>query len=545
MIKFIKASLAFIVFIFSFQSVSAQNLETGELHGNFQIDAQYYRKDSLIGAPIVPEKALSNGFLNLTYVKGQNFNAGIRYENFLNPLQGFDPRWKGQGFLFRFATFTHSGIEVTAGSFYEQFGSGLVLRAYEERGLGFDNLLDGLRVRYQPVKGVYLKGFFARQRSFFALGPGIVRGADGEILLTEALGWNETKPKVMIGGSFVSRFQTDLDPIYNLPENVGSYSFRTGVIWKKWNINAEYAYKINDPNATNGFIYRPGDALIVNAIYSKKGLGVVVSAKRLNNMDFRSDRNASGNNLNINFLPALTRQHTYNLPATIYPYATQPNGEMAFQTEITYNIKKGTKLGGKYGTDVIINLSNAYSIQKSPAANDTFGYNTRFFDVGSTPYFHDYHIEVRKKINSKWKTTFMYLNWLYNKDVVQGLSGFGTIYANMLVADVAYKFGDNQTLRIETQSLFTNQDDGSWLMGMLEYTFAPHWYVAVMDQFNYGNLVESKRIHYINFNAGYIKDGNRIMLGYGRQRAGIFCVGGVCRNVPASNGFSITIMSSF
>jgi hypothetical protein len=224
---------------------------------------------------------------------------------------------------------------------------------------------------------------------------------------------------------------------------------------------------------------------------------------------------------------------------------SQPNGEMAFQAELTYNIKKGTKLGGKYGTDVVINLSNAYSIQKTPAANDTFGYNSKFFAVGNTPYFHDYHIEIRRKINSKWKATAMYLNWLYNKDVVQGLSGYGTIYANMFVLDAAYKIKSNHTIRAEVQGLFSKQDEGSWAMAMIEYTFAPHWYIAVMDQYNYGNPSESRQIHYVNFNAGYIKDGNRIMLGYGRQRAGIFCVGGVCRNVPASNGLSITIMSSF
>jgi hypothetical protein len=57
-------------------------------------------------------------------------------------------------------------------------------------------------------------------------------------------------------------------------------------------------------------------------------------------MNFRSDRTAQNNDLLINYLPALTRQHTYNLAATIYPYATQPNGEMAYQGDITYTLKK-------------------------------------------------------------------------------------------------------------------------------------------------------------------------------------------------------------
>ena len=41
------------------------------------------------------------------------------------------------------------------------------------------------------------------------------------------------------------------------------------------------------------------------------------------------------------------------------------------------------------------------------------------------------------------------------------------------------------------------------------------------------------------------KESNRIEIGYGKKRAGIFCVGGVCKEVPSSNGFSLNISSSF
>ena len=42
-------------------------------------------------------------------------------------------------------------LTVTAGNFYEQFGSGLILRSFEERTLGIDNALDGLRLKYAPI----------------------------------------------------------------------------------------------------------------------------------------------------------------------------------------------------------------------------------------------------------------------------------------------------------------------------------------------------------------------------------------------------------
>ncbi len=526
-------------------SVLAQTIEQGELHGNFQLDAQYYNQDSLIGAPAVPEKILSNGFMNLWYTKG-NFTGGIRYENYLNVMQGFDSRYKGSGITFKFASYKNDKLEATAGNFYEQFGGGMVLRAYEERGLGYDNAFDGFRVRYQPIKGLYLKGLIARQRAFFALSPGIIRAFDLEVNVNELVPQLENaKTAVIFGGSAVSRYQKDQSDFYNLPENVAAFSGRINIIRGKFNVQSEYGYKINDPNSTNNTIYHPGQALSITTTYSTKGIGVLLSAKRLDNFDFRSDRSAIGINSNVNFLPAMAQQHTYNLPATIYPYATQPNGEMGFQAEVNYRLKKGSKLGGKYGTEIKFNFSGTNDIVKNAVENDTLGYSSQFFQVGKQMIFRDFHIEIHRKFNTKWKATVMYLNWVYNKDVIQGLSGFGTIFADMAVVDVAYKINASHTIRVEAQSLLSKQDFGSWAMGMIEYTFAPNWFVAVLDQYNYGNPDSNKQIHYITGNTGFNKNGNRIMLQYGRQRAGIFCVGGVCRNVPASNGFSISITSSF
>ncbi|MGL5892133.1 MAG: DUF6029 family protein, partial [Bacteroidia bacterium] len=280
----------------------------GQIHGNFQIDAQYYNPDSSISAPVVPEKALSNGWGVLTYTNGK-FSAGLRYESYQNVMQGFDPRFRGQGITYRHFTYDNDKLEITVGNSYDQFGSGLIYRTYEDRGLGFDNSLDGVRIRFNPYRGIYLKGAWGRQRQFFALSPAIVRGFDGEVVLNElsngldsALG----KTRILLGGSFVSKFQLDQDPLYVLPNNVGSWAARMNIIRPKINFFAEYAYKINDPHVANNLIYKPGDALFVNFTYAHKGLGVAIGAKHIDNMSFRSDRSATGNAGLINYLPALT-----------------------------------------------------------------------------------------------------------------------------------------------------------------------------------------------------------------------------------------------
>ena len=84
-------------------------------------------------------------------------------------------------------------------------------------------------------------------------------------------------------------------------------------------------------------------------------------------------------------------------------------------------------------------------------------------------------------------------------------------------------------------------------MGLIEYTINKEadWFFAIQDMYNWGNPDVEKQLHYLNIDIGYIKGANRFTLGYGKKRQGIFCVGGVCRTVPASNGFSLSISSNF
>ncbi|MCX6290132.1 MAG: DUF6029 family protein [Bacteroidetes bacterium] len=533
----------FILFIFYFSHSVAQGIAGGAIHGNFELDAQYYRTDSSIGTPAVPEKMLSNGFANFIYEK-DNFSAGLRYESYLDPMLGFDPRYKGSGITYRYLSYKNEEMEITVGNFYEQFGSGIIFRSYEERGLGLDNAMEGLRLKYNPYKGIYFKGVIGNQRDFFSKGEGIVRGGDAEINLNETFSClASSKTKWIIGGSFVSKFQDDQDPVYILPKNVGAGSGRINMIHGNLNISAEYSIKANDPSSVNKYIYKTGDATIVNVIYSKKGFGASLGAKRIDNMSFRSDRSATLNSLMINYLPAMTRQHT-NMLSAFYPYATQPNGEFGFQGEIFFNLKQGTKSGGSYGTDVTLNYSRASDIDHQPTGDD-LGYTSDYLKFGKEIFFQDFNIEVNRKVSKKLRLILSYVYLDYNKDIIQGSRGIGHVYSNIAMAELNWKINSKNAIRTELQHLYTKQDQQSWALWLVEYTVAPHWFVAAFDEYNYGNEIKDSRLHYYNGSFGYTKNSNRVSLGFGRQRAGIFCVGGVCRNVPASNGFTLSVTSSF
>lgn len=528
----------------AFAQENDNKFNSGELHGNFQFDAQNYIEDSIIGAQKIDEKIRMNSFANLNYTRGK-FKAGLRYESYLGPLVGFDSRYNGSGITYRYASYEVDNLEFTVGNFYEQFGTGLIFRSYEERGLGVDNAMDGVRIRYQPKKGIYLKAVIGQQRFFFEKGEGIVRGFDGEINLNEIIPSLSGKSTTYIlGASIVSKYQEDQNPLKILPENVASSAARINIITPKMNFYAEYAYKINDPSFTNQYIYKPGSALFASATYANKGLSILASAKFVDNMDFKSNRDATGNVLLINYLPAITKQYTYAF-ASFYPYATQPNGEFGYQAEISYNFKKGTTLGGKYGTMVSLAYSHVSSLDTSKTGDD-FGYDINNLAPGKVLMYEDWELVVTKKIDANWKLTYTYMYQIFNKDVVQGLSGFGTLYSHINILETQYKINKKNTVRTELQHLLNKKDDGSWAMALIEYTVSPHWFFALIDQYNYENPRNSlKEVHYVSTSIGYIQNATRIALSYGKQREGFLCVGGVCRQIPASNGFGVSITSTF
>ncbi|HAP30571.1 MAG TPA: hypothetical protein DCR01_01250 [Flavobacteriales bacterium] len=534
----------------------AQDNSNGTIQGDFNLSTQSYYEDPAINAEKVDEFILMNAYSNIRYNKG-NFTAGVRFESYLNVLQGFESNFNGNGIPYRFAQYNVNGLDITVGNFYEQFGNGLIFRSYEEKTLGIDNVMDGVRLKYSPLKGLSLKGFVATQRLFWEQGPGIIRGFDADLNLNEAISSLESsKTNAIIGGSFVSRFQDDNNPVFNLPENVAAYAIRSTVNRGKISFNTEYAYKYNDP--AGGITYNnfaPGSALMTNLSYSQRGLGIMLEAHRVDNMDYRSKRGGTGKELTLNYIPAISKQHAYTL-AAFYPFATQPFGELGFQGEINYTFKKKSKLGGKYGTQVAVNYSRINGLNGGPSElTINRDHTPMFFSViNEELYFRDLNFDLKKKISKKVKVMLNYLDVIYNKDVIEGKIIGKNVHARIGIAEVNYKIKPKHTLRSEFQYLSVDKsyeyykDQGDWVMGLVEYTFSPHWFFAFVDQYNGGYTSEGKTyeaVHYLNISCGYSKGTNRFELGYGKVREGIFCVGGVCRNVPSSNGFTLNITSSF
>jgi hypothetical protein len=533
--------------------LKSQSFEGGSISGNVSIEAQTYSPDSLMGAPEVSEKMLSNAYINLIY-RNQGVEIGFRYENYLNPILGFDARLKGQGIPYRYFTYREEKFEVTGGDFYEQFGSGLILRAYQEPALGIDNAIDGFRFKLRPIEGIEFTGLIGKNRVFWSKGEGVVRGADLNIALNDV--FEDFMPKdyrFSLGASVVSKYQVDRDVFLKMPENVFAYSGRIGVIADNFALDGEYAYKYNDPNATNKFRYNNGQGLILKGSYFGDGIGFALNAHWIDNMDMRSDRTARAQELFLNFIPPLTKQYVYAL-AALYPFGTQFNNEAGIQAELTFQIPKESLFGGHYGTIVTINYSDVHAIDTTNI--DQYSYKSNFLSVSDRRYFRDFNIDLSHKWSSNFKTDMTFLNIIYDRDVMEneGAPLYGKVFQNVLIFDFQYTFDNGHAVRTEFQHSWSVQDstiiepdnmNGNWAHFLVEYTVAPHWYFTVYDQYNYGNDSEERQLHYLNGSIAYLTGTTRIQLGFGKQRGGIICIGGICRAVPASNGLFLSVTSSF
>ena len=246
-------------------AAQGQGILGGNVTGNVQMDAQMSRADSTIGATDVPEKLLMNARADILYTNG-DFSAGLRFEAYQNPLLGFDAQWQGQGLAHYFVGYNSKLLSVTVGHFYEQFGSGLILRTYEDRYLGLDNALFGINVALRPVEGVTIKALAGKQRYYWELGDGLVRGVDAEANIVQLVpSLRESKLRAIVGAGFVSKYEDEeiigsATPGYRLklPLNSGAASVRGELGWGGWSLQGEYARKGQDPTVMNGFTYKEG-----------------------------------------------------------------------------------------------------------------------------------------------------------------------------------------------------------------------------------------------------------------------------------------------
>lgn len=529
-------------------SLTAMAQETEEkkitVSGSIQSDILIPQDDEAIKAEKSNEWALTNTFADVN-VMSEHVDAGARFEFLKHPLPGFEDGYKGWGVPYFYLKTHFKNWDLTLGNFYEQFGSGFILRTYEERTLGIDNSLLGGRLTIKPLPGVSIKALSGKQRRYWSHNDSWVSGADVELGLDQWFkGLSKSGTYLTLGASWVNKYEKEEDVMVdathklNLPTTVNAFDVRANLQKGNFSLLAEYAWKTQDPTFDN-YIYRKGNVAMLSASYSKRGLSVLLQAKRSDNMSFRSKRTITGTSSFINHLPAFTMDQTYAL-AAMYPYATNPDGEWAFQGEFGYKFKRRTLLGGKYGTNVKVNFSHIRGIDSNYIGGaGTDGYGSAFWKMGDETFYQDLNVQIEKKLTRQFKLNLMYMNQFYNKTIVEGEGGM--IHSDIFIADAKYQFNNKFTLRGELQYLSTDDDLGDWWYALLELSVLPNWMFTIADEYNSGVTDLHYYQGYVTFNKG----SHRIQLGYGRTRAGYNCSGGVCRYVPASKGVTLSYNYNF
>lgn len=529
--------------------------ENGVFSGQFQTEMQYCLPEYRGDPSEYINRFLSNSFLDINYTS-RMLEIGARLEAYESPLPGFEREYKGVGVPYFFLTLKLKRIQITSGDLYEQFGSGMLLRSYYERALGLDNAIRGGRIAVQPVSWLSFKLLGGRQRYYWEHTPTWLGGADVEVVLDDLFPRLRQADNVLQwGANMVSKWEPDqlilVDPAsrLNLPKAAAAWSTRLRYQNRSLTLSGEYAYKFNDPSLENNYTYRPGQALVLMASYAQSGFGVTLGVKHSDNMSMRSERGARGRMLQVNYLPAFSYQHSYSL-AAMYPYATQQMGEVALQGDIFYKIPKNTVLGGKYGTDVRLNFSRVNSLDKhfdtsvEELRPGTYGYRTHLFAIGDDVYYQDANIDITHRFSREFKLTMMYANQIYNQLQIEGHGNRGDIvYTNVFVADASLRLSRKVSLRTEVQYLQTRQDYGDWVAALVELSVSPSLILTASNMYNMGESPKNYLLGSIAYSTGI----HRAQLSVGQQRAGITCVGGICRYVPATNGvmlsYSVNISS--
>ena len=471
----------------------------------------------------------SNNYLSLDYVNGR-FGAGIQGEWYPSPLPGYDLSLKGIGLPYKYLSWNGGNWSITAGDFYDQFGSGLVLRSREDRNLGLANSLGGARIS---------ASFFDDALSFTVLAGAPRQGLWYTKSLVSGADINYAPGDFSFGISAVARTEKDPDEdmyavlnrgagcvIEDVPETVMTLSARAGWNWNGFSVKAEYVEKSPDftaihmASASDEYGVRGGRAFLGQLSYFDKKFSATATYRYLYNMEFAARRTLGTKTLSntLNYLPAICRQQTYML-ACLNPYETYQEGESGFAGEIIYKPVKGLSflVGGSWidGLGKVLPLR-----EKNHLA------------------YRDIYASAEYRWSKQLKTT-LYVSIQENSPTHGNRKA--TNAQNVFVLDATYKFSQDLALRGELQYLYSQELTKDWMAALLDFSFARDWSISISDMYNHG----STREHYWSIGAAYAGPGFRVMAGYGRNREGMVCSGGVCRYQPEYKGAFVKLQWFF
>ncbi|MEM6316455.1 MAG: DUF6029 family protein [Bacteroidota bacterium] len=518
--------------------------QKGTLSGNFQANANFFIRDTAIGAANTPQydRQLygADAWLNLNY-NYSGFDVGVRFDlfnnsNLLNPQSSYTAEGIGRWYIKKKV----DKFSLAGGYLYDQIGSGIIFRAYEERPLLIDNALFGVRVAYDLNEDWQIKALTGRQKQQFdTYSPvikafnidGFVAGPENRWSISPGFGLvnrtydDETMQRVVstvstfsVTDSIAPSFNTYAFTFYNTL-SVGNINWYVEAAWKTEDVLFDpFATKTNRDGSTvlGKLINETGSVYYTSLAFAGKGFGLTLEGKRTENFSFRTTPFVSLNRGMINFLPPMSRFNTYRLTSRYTP-AIQELGEQAVKLELRFRPQKNV--------NVEVNLSN-------------------ITDLDNQLLYREAYTEIQLKKKRKWVLTGGFQFQQYNQEIFETKPGVPIVQTLIPFVDFLYKIDRKKSIRFELQYMRTEQDFGSWIFGLVEYSIAPKWTFTISDMYNSAPTMTDK-IHYPRIDLFYTIKSNRFSVSYVKQVEGVVCSGGICRLEPAFSGFRFTAVSAF
>ncbi len=536
-------------FSFCFLLILQFHAATAQLSGDYTLNGSFYDRDEDLGTnttQYLREHASADSWLFLNY-RANNIHFSIRHDLFHNsPLHDPEAANTQQGIAFYSASIDIDNLTLTVGSFYDQFGSGILFRSFEDRQLGIDYAIEGVRLAYEFTDNFSMKAFTGRQKTGFDRFEQVVMGAEADYYYSAEIAerpfsWrsrasvlNRTIDSRMMDQIVAEIESYDPQDRFVPKYNLYGYSLNTTLRYAGFNLDLEFADKsqdaIRNPDPfthnliqSGGFLWEnidnpEGYAFYTTLGYTQPGLGISFRVKQSDNFIIRSNPFTEEEEGVLNYIPSFTRQHAYRLPAR-YGATNYGPGELGFQLDGTW----------------------------SPVRGNTFNFNLSSVETSSGDVlFREVYADYQRRWSNILQTTLGLQQVWYNQEVFEVKPGDPQVVASTGTFEARYRLNRQNSIRTELQYMFTDQDLGDFAYIQLEYNISPNWSFSVSDMINTTRSAQNDEvIHFYSIFASYRQRQTQYTLSYAKQPEGVVCTGGVCRVEPAFSGMRFGLTTNF
>lgn len=528
-------SIVFVILLLA----SCSTIYAQQMSGSLETRANFFDRDTTIGAANTPQydRQLygAEAWLNLGY-SNWGFDFQLRFDLFNNSnLRNPNGSFTARGIGFYQIRKKINKLDITGGYLYDQIGSGIIFRAYEQRAQLIDNALFGVRLGYDISDNWQIKAFTGQQKQLFSQYESIIKGialdgfvkpnkeknlsfAPGIGIVNRTFDDNTMRSVIAsletydTANVFIPKYNTYAFSVYNRL-TAGNISWYAEVALKTDDVQ-------NDP-IQERFIGEDGAVYYSSLSYSRKGFALTLEGKRTEAFDFRTRPQEIFNFGQLHFIPPMARENSYRL-TTRYQPATQFIGEQAYQANLRFTPFKK------------FNVEANYSDIK---------------DLDNLLLYREIYLQSTYKYKRLWTLTTGIQLQDYNQEIFETKPGVPIVKTVVPFAEFQYKFDRKKSIKLEVQYMDTDEDFGSWVFALAEFAVAPKWSFEISDMYNLGLDKPSTKVglnkHYPTVGVAYSKLANRFSLRYVRQVEGIICSGGICRLEPAFSGVRFTATSTF